>query len=86
MKRLDLFDLPDDARTLVRECEIRGERTLFTRTDRPVAVMVSWDEYLALRETIDIANDSLFYARLEGADEEVRQGRLALVEELIKER
>jgi PHD/YefM family antitoxin component YafN of YafNO toxin-antitoxin module len=70
VKRIDVFDLAEDARDLVRECEARGERTVFERNGRPVAMLVSYDEYLALRETIEIANDSLLFARLAEADEE----------------
>ncbi|HEX6640693.1 MAG TPA: type II toxin-antitoxin system prevent-host-death family antitoxin [Thermoanaerobaculia bacterium] len=70
MKKLDLLDLSEDARELFRECEAQGERTLFERNGRPVAVLVSYDEYLALRETIEIANDSLLFARLAEADDE----------------
>jgi mRNA-degrading endonuclease RelE of RelBE toxin-antitoxin system len=70
VKRLDVLDLPEDARDLIRECEAKGTRTVFERGGRPVAVLVSHDEYMALRETIDIANDSLLFARLAEADEE----------------
>jgi len=72
VKRIDVLDLPEDARDLVRECEAKGTRTLFERNGRPVAVLVSHDEYLALRETIEIANDSLLFARLASADEETQ--------------
>jgi PHD/YefM family antitoxin component YafN of YafNO toxin-antitoxin module len=83
VKHVDLLDLPEEARDLVRECEARGERTLFERDGRGVAVLVSWDEYLALRETIDIANDPLLYARIETAEEEARTNRLMLPEDLF---
>lgn len=84
MKRIDLLDLPDDARDLVRECEAKGERTLFERSGRPVAMLVSYDEYLALRETVDIMNAPLLYARIETAEEEVRRGKMMLVEDLLE--
>ena len=84
MNRIDLLDLPEDARDLVRECEASGERTLFERNGRPVAILVSHDEYLALRETIDIFNAPLLYARIEAADEEVRRGKMMLVEDLFE--
>lgn len=70
MKRLDVLDLPEDSRDLIRECEAKGTRTLFERNGRPVAVLVSHDEYMALRETIEIANDSLLFAKIAEADEE----------------
>lgn len=67
-KRIDVLDLPEDSRDLIRECEATGARTIFERNGRPVAILVSHDEYQAMRETIDIANDSLLFARLAEAD------------------
>ena len=74
MKRIDVLDLPEESRDLIRECEARGERTVFERSGRPVAVLLSHDEYMAMRETLDIANDSLLFARIaEADDQEVEQ-------------
>jgi mRNA-degrading endonuclease RelE of RelBE toxin-antitoxin system len=70
VKRIDILDLTEDARDLIRECEVKGTRTVFERKGRPVAMLVSHDEYIALRETIEIANDSLLFAKLAEADEE----------------
>ena len=83
MKRIDLLELSDEARDLVRECEAQGARTIFQRDGRPVAVLVSYDEYMALRETIEIANDALLYAKLATSDEETRNGKLVLIEDLL---
>ncbi len=70
MRRIDILDLQESARDLIRECAAQGTRTYFERDGRPVAVLVSYDEYTALRETIEIANDSLLFAKLAEADEE----------------
>jgi len=70
VKHLEVLDLPDDARDLIRECAAKGTQTVFERNGRPVAVLVSHDEYMALRETIEIANDALLFAKLAEADEE----------------
>jgi mRNA-degrading endonuclease RelE of RelBE toxin-antitoxin system len=70
VKHIDILDLGEDARDLIRECEVQGTRTLFERNGRPVAMLVSYDEFTAMRETLDIANDSLLYARIVEADEE----------------
>lgn len=83
MNRIDLLDLPEDARELVRECEARGQQTVFERGGRPVAMLVSYDEYLALRETIELMNAPLLYAKIESADEEIRRGKMMLVEDLF---
>ena len=49
MKRVvDVLDLSEETRDLVRESEARGSQTLFERNGRPVAILVSYDEYLAL--------------------------------------
>ena len=77
MKHIDLLDLPEEARDLVRECEAQGARSVFERNGRPVAVLVSWDEYLAMKETIEIANDSLFFAHLAEADQQIESGEVA---------
>ncbi|HEV3486873.1 MAG TPA: type II toxin-antitoxin system Phd/YefM family antitoxin [Vicinamibacterales bacterium] len=70
MKTIEVLDLPEDARELVRECEAKGARTLFQRNGRPVALLVSYDEYTALRETIEIANDADLGAMINAASEE----------------
>jgi len=58
VKRLDILEQPEEVRALVGECELTGNRTVFEREGRPVATLISYDEYMALRETIDISNDS----------------------------
>lgn len=85
-KRLEILDLPPDVRALVGECELTGRRTLFTRNGRPVVTLVSHDEYLALRETIDVANDAATRAQIEAADAETQRGAMLLAEELTGKR
>ncbi len=75
MKRIDLLDVPDEARDLIRESEVRGARTLFERNGRAVAILISYDEYLAMSETLAIANDAILFARLAEADEEEVEAR-----------
>jgi mRNA-degrading endonuclease RelE of RelBE toxin-antitoxin system/PHD/YefM family antitoxin component YafN of YafNO toxin-antitoxin module len=81
-KRLEIPDLPPDVRELVGECELTGRRTDFTRGGRPVATLVSHDEYLALRETVEIANDVALRAQIAAADDEVERNAILLAEEL----
>jgi hypothetical protein len=76
VKRIELLDLTDEARDLIRECEVQGTRTQFERGGRPVAMLVSYDEYVALRETIALSNEPLLWARIEAAEEEARLGKL----------
>lgn len=76
MKRLEIIDQPDELRTLAGECELTGRKTAFDRNGRPVAVLVSWDEYLALRETIDIARDPQLVAAMRKSEAEVERGEI----------
>ncbi len=81
----ETIDLPEAeaaVRELVSACEVAGRRTLFRRGGRPVAVLVSWDEYLSLRETIEIAADPAEIAAIGRAEGEVRVGALITLEEL----
>lgn len=84
-KRVEILDLPPEVKPLVAECELTGNRTVFTRNDRPIAVLVSHDEYLALHETIAIANDAALREAIEVAEAQSRQGALMLPEDLFVE-
>jgi len=84
-KRLELLEQSPDVRQLVGECEVSGKRTIFERDGRPVAILVSHDEYLALRETIDIANNPELRRQIEAAEDEVKRNALMLPEDLFVE-
>jgi PHD/YefM family antitoxin component YafN of YafNO toxin-antitoxin module len=83
-RRVEILDLAGEARELVRDCEITGKRTVFTRNGREVAILISHDEYLALRETIDIAGDGGVREQIARAEEEVGRGQMLLVEDLLE--
>jgi len=83
-RRAEILDLADEARELVRDCEITGRRTVFTRNGREVAILLSHDEYLALRETIDISGDAALREQIAAGEEEVKRNALLLVEDLLE--
>jgi PHD/YefM family antitoxin component YafN of YafNO toxin-antitoxin module len=83
-KRIDILGLPPDVRELVGECELTGRRTEFLRNGRPVVALVSYDEWLAMRETLDIANDGALREQIERGDEEARRNALMVVEDLVE--
>ena len=83
-RRVEILDLTGEARELVRDCEITGQRTIFTRNGRDVAILVSHDEYLALRETIDISGDAALRAQIDAGEDEVKRGAMLLVEDLVE--
>jgi PHD/YefM family antitoxin component YafN of YafNO toxin-antitoxin module len=81
---LDLFQATPEVKELVGECELTGRHTIFLRNERPVAILISHDEYLALRETIEIASDADLRAAVEKSEEEVKRGALLLPEDLFE--
>lgn len=83
-RRVEILDLAGEARELVRDCEITGQRTIFTRNGREAAILISHDEYLALRETIDIAGDAALREQIAAGEKEVERGAMLLVEDLVE--
>lgn len=84
-KTIEIPEAAPELRELVTACEVAGHRTRFTRDGRTVAVLVSWDEYLSLRETIAIASDPDEIAAIGRAEEELRRGAMLLGEDLVDE-
>ncbi len=78
----NLYDLDASMREMVGECEVTGRRTLVTHDQRPVAVLISWDEYCAMKETLDITANPALMAEIETADQQARRGELILPEDL----
>ena len=71
----------EELRSIVGECELTGRRTIFERGSKPVAVLLSYDEYLALRETIAIGADAALRARIRAADAQVERGAIVAMED-----
>ena len=82
-RRVEILDLAGEARELVRDCEITGTRTILTRNGREVAILISHDEYLALRETIEIAGDAALREQIAAGEEEVTRNALLEMEDLV---
>ncbi len=72
---------------LVDSVKQTDEEVIITKNGRPVAVMVSPDEFESWRETIKIRFDSNFMEEIESGLESLKKGRAALygLEELLPE-
>lgn len=78
---IDLLAQSDEVRAAVRATEVTGVRTVFTREGRKVAILLSWDEYVGLAETVRLAGDAERLERIRRADEEIaRSGGVPLEE------
>jgi PHD/YefM family antitoxin component YafN of YafNO toxin-antitoxin module len=82
---IDIPDLEGEIRDLVSESEVSGRRTIFSRNGRPAVILLSYDEYLAFRETVAIAGSETLRSEIDAAEEQARAGKLLLPEDLLVE-
>jgi PHD/YefM family antitoxin component YafN of YafNO toxin-antitoxin module len=81
----DVLDLEPPFSAMVNECELTGRRSVFLRNGRPVAILISNDEYVALRETAELSASPDASAAIAMADEDIRKGAILLAEDLFVE-
>lgn len=84
-RSIDIVDLDEATALLTAECELSGRRTVFLRHARPVAILISHDEYLALTETVAITANEILRNEMADADAQAKHGDLLLPEDLIVE-
>jgi PHD/YefM family antitoxin component YafN of YafNO toxin-antitoxin module len=83
--RIEISDAAEALREPATAAEIAGRHTLLTRHGRPVAIVVSHDEYLALAETVAIAADQALVAAIGGAEQQLTRGDFYDAEDLLVE-
>lgn len=82
---VEINEVDDAMREAAAAAEIAGRHTLFTRNDKPVAILLSHDEYLALAETVAIAADPAILTRIGVAEQEIAKGDVYDAEDLLVE-
>jgi prevent-host-death family protein len=70
---------------LLDEVETKHEHVLITRKGKPVAVVVSPEEWEALEETVEILQDEELLAALRESEEDVKADRLFSLDEVKRE-
>lgn len=75
-RTIDLYDLDEKTREAIAECEVTGARIHVRRGEQPVAVILSVDELISLRETLALLNDERLRREIETAEEQARRGAL----------
>jgi prevent-host-death family protein len=86
MKTLPLSEVKAKLNDLVDTIERRDEPLTITRNGKPVAMLVSKDEYDSWHETLDILRDRAFVREIrEGLRRLARTKRRHTVEELFRE-
>ena len=72
-----LTEVRDTLSEVIDRLVATGEEHVITRHGRPVAVLLAFDEYEALVETVNILSDSDTMDALDDADADVAAGRVS---------
>ena len=67
---------------LLDDVEARHEHVVITRLGRPVAVLVSTEEWEALEESLEILQDEKTLTALRDSEKDVKAGRLFSLDEV----
>ena len=67
---------------LVRETDQTFDRVIITRGGHPVAVLLAYDDYDGMQETIEIMSDPQLVRSIREGMEDIRAGRTITLEEL----
>ena len=88
MKTLPLTEAKTKLSSLIDEVRDRDEEVTITRNGRPVAVLVSADEFESWKETISIRADAVLMEEIRRGLAELKEGnaRLYTLEELFDEK
>ncbi len=70
---------------LLDDVETRHEHVVITRNGRPVAIVVSPEEWEALEETVEVLQDEELLTALRESEEDVKASRLFSLDEVKRE-
>ena len=84
-KSITLKSLRPKLPKVVKEIDSKMDRFIITKRGRPVALMMSMDDYESLLESIDILSDSRLMKKIKKAEEDVKKGNLKPLERIEKE-
>ncbi len=70
---------------LLDEVEARHEHVVVTRNGRPVAIVLSTEEWEAIEETLEILQDEEALEALRESEADVQAGRLTSLSEVLRD-
>ena len=72
--------------SLLDEIEDLEEHVIITRKGKPLAIMLSYEEYERLIETLDVLSDPELMKAIEQGEEDIQKGDVASLQEYLKDR
>ena len=70
---------------IIEEIDSKMDRFIITKRGRPVALMMSIDDYESLLESLDILSDKGLMKRIKQAEGDIRKGNFKSLDEVKKE-
>lgn len=70
---------------IIDDIDSKMDRFIITKRGKPVALMMSVEDYESLLETIDILSDTRLMKKLKKAEEEIRKGGIKMLSDIEKE-
>ncbi|MFC1623924.1 type II toxin-antitoxin system Phd/YefM family antitoxin [Candidatus Omnitrophota bacterium] len=67
---------------VIRDIDTKLDRYIVTKRGKPIAVMISPDDYEGLLETIEILSDRETVKRIKNAKRQIREGKTVSLEGL----
>ncbi len=67
---------------VIKDIDTKLDRYIITKRGRPIAVMMSPDDYEGLLETIEILSDKETARRIKKAKREIKEGKTVSLEDL----
>jgi prevent-host-death family protein len=84
-KNVSLKALRPKLPKIIDEIDSKMDRFIITKRGRPVALMMSIEDYESLIETMDILSDKKLMKRIKAAETDVEKGYLTTLYDIEKE-
>ena len=70
---------------IIDDIDSRMDRFIITKRGKPVAIMISVDDYESILETLDVLSNTHLMKKIKKAEAQVRNGRVKMLDQIEKE-
>ncbi len=82
---ISIRDLRPGLSNIIKKINQKFERYVITRHGKPEVVMMSYEDYESILETLEIESDKVLMKRLKKAKEDLKAGKGSSLDEINKE-
>jgi len=84
-KSISLKQLRPKLSKIMDEIDSKMDRFIVTKRGKPIALMMSMDDYESLLETLNILSDRKLMRKIRQAENDIKKGNFKTLEEVEKE-